>query len=201
MIVVDAEMSGTNPYKHSLLSIGAVDFSRPERQFYGECRMWDGAEVMLDSLAVNGFSEEQCRDNNKKSETELIREFYAWIQGIPDKTLAGHNVSFDMDFLNEAFKRAGITWKFMYRVLDIHSVMYAKFLKEGREVPLKEDQSALSLTKILEALGLPPEPKPHIAINGAKYEAEAFSRLIRGKNLLPEFAQYPVHIPEQGKLV
>ncbi|MBI5816915.1 MAG: 3'-5' exonuclease [Candidatus Yonathbacteria bacterium] len=201
MIVVDAEMSGTNPYKHSLVSIGAVDFAHPERQFYGECRIWDGAETNPESLAINGFTEEQCRDKNKKSETELIKEFYEWIQPITNKTLAGHNVSFDMDFLNEAFRRASIEWKFMYRVLDIHSIVYAKFIKEGREVPLKFDQSALSLGKILTSLGLPEEPKPHIALNGAKYEAEAFSRIINGKNLLPEFAQYPVEIPEQGKLI
>jgi DNA polymerase III epsilon subunit-like protein len=201
MIVVDAEMSGLNPHKHSIVSLGAVDFTRPERQFYAECRIWDGAEIDPEALAVNGFTEEQCRDKNRKSEQELIKEFFVWMQGSSDKTIAGQNISFDKTFLNEALKRAGIDWKFSFRNLDLHSLAYAKFLKEGREVPLKDEQSALSLDKILVSLGLPEEPKPHIALNGAKYEAEAFARLIRGKNLLPEFAQYPVDIPEQGKLL
>lgn len=192
MIVVDAEMSGLDPHKHSIVSLGAVDFAQPDRQFYGECRMWDGAETDPESLAVNGFSEEQCRDPKRKSETELIREFYEWIQPISDKTIAGQNVSFDAKFLNEAFTRAGIPWRFSFRTLDLHAVVYVQFLKEGREVPLKFDQSALSLGKILTSLGLPEEPKPHIALNGAKYEAEAFSRIVHGKNLLSEFAQYPI---------
>lgn len=192
MIIVDAEMSGLDPYKHSLVSIGAVDFAHPERQFYGECRIWDGAVTDPEALAVNGFTEEQCRDKNRKSETELIKAFLVWCQEAPDKTLAGQNVSFDRIFLNEALKRAGAEWKFSFRNLDLHSVVYVKFLKEGREVPLKFEQSGLSLDKILVSLGLPEEPKPHIALNGAKYEAEAFSRLIYGKNLLPEFAEYPV---------
>lgn len=201
MIVVDAEMSGLSPLKNSIVSLGAVDFAHPERQFYGECRIWDGAETDPEALAVNGFSEEQCRDINKKSETELINEFFIWIQGIPDKTIAGQNVSFDAQFLNQALKRANIEWRFSFRTLDLHALAYAEHLKEGREVPLKFEQSALSLTKILGSLGLPPEPKPHIALNGAKYEAEAFSRMIHGKNLLPEFAHYPLKIPEQGKLL
>lgn len=201
MIVIDAEMSGLSPLKHSLVSIGAVDFTHPERQFYGECRIWDGAETDPEALAVNGFTDEQCRDKNKKSETELIKEFYVWIQEIPDKTIAGQNVSIDAKFLNQALMRADIEWRFSFRTLDLHAVVYAQFLKEGREIPLKFDQSALSLGKILTSLGLPEEPKPHIALNGAKYEAEAFSRVIHGKNLLPEFAQYSVEIPEQGKLI
>ena len=197
MIIVDAEMSGLSPLKNSIVSLGAVDFARPERQFYGECRIWDGAETDPEALAVNGFTDEQCRDKNKKSETELIKEFYEWIQPIADKTIAGQNVSFDAQFLNQALKRANIEWRFSFRTLDLHALAYARFIKEGREVPLKFDQSALSLTKILVSLGLPPEPKPHIAINGAKYEAEAFSRIIHGKNLLPEFAQYPMETPEK----
>lgn len=201
MIVVDAEMSGLDPSRHSIVSLGAVDFLRPERQFYGECRIWDGAETDPEALAVNGFTDAQCRDVNRKSESELVREFYEWIQPVSDRTIAGQNVSFDAKFLNQAFKRAGINWKFSFRTLDLHAVVYAEFLKEGREVPMKEDQSGLSLDKILTSFGLPEEPKPHIALNGAKYEAEVFSRIIRGKNLLPEFAEYPVEIPKQKILL
>jgi len=39
MIVADIEATGLDPRKHSILSIGAVDFEHPERQFYGECRI------------------------------------------------------------------------------------------------------------------------------------------------------------------
>lgn len=55
-----------------------------------------------------------------------------------------------------------------------------------------EFTSALSLDKILEYAGLPPEPKPHRAINGAKREAEAFYRMRYGKPLFPEFKKFPL---------
>jgi len=42
MVVVDVETSGLDPQKYAMLSIGAVDFENPERQFYAECRAFDG---------------------------------------------------------------------------------------------------------------------------------------------------------------
>jgi hypothetical protein len=42
--------------------------------------------------------------------------------------------------------------------------------------------------------GIPPEPKPHKALNGARYEMEALSRLIYGKGVFEEFLRY--EIPE-----
>ena len=192
MIVADIEASGLDPHKHSLLSIGAVELERPDRQFYGECRMWDGASIMPDALEVNGFTEEECRDVRKQSLADLMNNFYHWIEQCDEKTLAGQNVSFDRDYLNDSFSRAGMSWHFSYRTLDLHSVAFMDAIKRGVPIPHKNDRSDFSLDAILDYLGLPHEPKPHIGINGAKYEAECFSRLLYGKNLLPEFAQYPI---------
>jgi DNA polymerase III epsilon subunit-like protein len=57
MIVVDVEASGTNYEKHSIVSLGAVDFDNPENRFYGECHIWDGAHIMEEALEVCGFTE------------------------------------------------------------------------------------------------------------------------------------------------
>ena len=45
MIIIDVETTGLDPKKYSIVSIGAVDFKKPMRTFYEECRIWDGAEV------------------------------------------------------------------------------------------------------------------------------------------------------------
>lgn len=197
MLVIDAEMSGLDPRKNSIVSIGAVDFEDPARQFYGECRVWDGAELDPEGLAVNGFSEAQCLDPKKKSLEELAREFFAWVEVAEDRTLCGQNVSLDREFLNDSFRRAGVEFRFAHRNVDTHTAGYMYSRREGIVVPRKptDKQSALSLDKILEMLGLPPEPRPHIALNGALLEAEAFSRMVYGKNLLPQFAEYPVLKP------
>lgn len=192
MIIADIEASGLDIHKHSLLSIGAVELEHPDRQFYGECRMWDGAGIMPDAIAVNGFTEEECRDPKKQSLVELVNEFYHWIEQCEDKTLAGQNISFDRDFLNDSFSRAGMSWHFSYRTLDLHSMAYMDALKRGAAIAHKNERSDLNLDAILKYLGLPSEPKPHHALNGAKYEAECFSRILYGKNLLPEFAKYPI---------
>ncbi len=192
MIVADIEATGLDTHKHSLLSIGAVELEHPERQFYGECRMWEGASIMTDAIAVNGFTKEECADPKKHSLSDLMNDFLHWIEQCDDKTLAGQNPSFDRDFLNNSFARSSIGWHFSYRTLDLNSMAYMDMTKRNISIPHKNDRADLSLNTILKYLGLPEEPSPHHGLNGAKYEAEAFSRLLYGKNLLPEFAQYPV---------
>jgi DNA polymerase III epsilon subunit-like protein len=195
MIIADIEATGLDFHKHSLLSIGAVELEHPEHQFYGECRMWDGAGIMSEAIAMNGFTEDECRNPEKQSLSDLMISFTHWVEQCDEKTLGGQNVSFDRDFLNDSFSRAGLSWHFSFRTLDLHTMAYMDAIKRGLPVPHKNDRSDLSLDTILKYVGLPEEPKPHIGLNGAKYEAECFSRLLYGKNLLPEFAKYPVIRP------
>lgn len=192
MIIADVEASGLDPRKHSILSIGAIDFKNPERQFYGECRMWDGARIMDDALAVNGFTAEQAKDPKKQSLESLMHSFYEWVQPIEEKTLVGHNVSFDRDFLNDSFGRSKMSWHFSYRTVDLHSIAYADHLLRGIPVPMKNDRTALSLDGILNYVGIPSEPTPHNALTGAKSAAECLSRIIYKAKLLPDFEQFDI---------
>jgi len=41
-------------------------------------------------------------------------------------------------------------------------------------------------------VGLPSEPKPHRAINGAGFEAEALSRLLFGRVIFNEFYNHAI---------
>ncbi len=188
MIVVDVETSGVDPSHDGLLSIGAVDFADPKREFYMECRLRDGAHVHPEALAVNGFTETQIHDPAKITEADMVTAFIAWVgETKGDQTFAGQNVAFDRDFLKNAATHAHIEWRFAQRVIDLHSVAYAGLLQAGRAIPINKNHSALSLDVILGYLGLPPEEKPHVGIRGARLEAECFSRLIHGKGLYPEF--------------
>ena len=99
MLIVDVEASGTEPLKHSIVSVGALDLANPTNRFYEECRVWDGAHIMVEALAVNGFSREEVTDKKKQSESDLIHAFLHWSDGLEERTLAGQNVSFDRDFL------------------------------------------------------------------------------------------------------
>ena len=46
MIIIDVEASGTEHDKHSIVSLGAIDFDNPENRFYRECKVWTGAHIM-----------------------------------------------------------------------------------------------------------------------------------------------------------
>ena len=190
MIVVDMESSGLDPQNHSLLSVGAIDFLNSSNTFYGECRVWEGAHVDVEALAVNGFTHEELADAKKQTEGDLVRAFLAWSEGCAEKTIAGQNPSADRDFLRAGAARNHLDWQFAFRTIDLHSVAYMHMVQRGAVIPLMHGHSALSLDKILVYCGLPEEPKPHNGLRGATYEAEAFSRLLYGKPLLPQFKKY-----------
>lgn len=192
MIVIDIEASGVEYAKHSIVSIGALEFEHPEREFYGECRIWDGAHVMDEALEVNGFTEEEIRDPSKKTESQLAKEFLEWANEAEERTLAGQNVSFDRDFLKAAAERAGLNWELAYRTIDTHTLAYMHMAKRGLSIPTANKRSALDLDAVLRYVGIPDEPTPHNALTGARSHAEVISRLLFDKQLLSDFAQYPI---------
>ncbi|MEM0143859.1 MAG: 3'-5' exonuclease [Candidatus Parvarchaeum sp.] len=194
MIVIDVETSGTNPYKHSILSIGAVDFSNPERQFYQECQIEKDKEYAEDALNVNGFKKETLNDPKKKTLERVLNEFIEWLKPLADKTIGGHNVNFDAGFLNYSLKRYNIDFSFGHRVVDTHSLVYASLLRRGLDIPLKNERTDINSDYVFNYVGLPSEPKPHNALNGAKMEAESLSRLIFGKELLNDYKIYPIPV-------
>ena len=193
MLIVDVEASGTEPLKHSIVSVGALDLANPTNRFYEECRVWDGAHIMDEALAVNGFSREEVTDKKKQSESDLIHAFLHWSDGLEERTLAGQNVSFDRDFLKAAAERAGHTdWQFAYRTIDTHTLCYMHMIEHGVQPPVVRNRSALNLDAVLNYCGIPEEPAPHNALTGALSHAEVISRLLFGRKLLPEFTQFEI---------
>ena len=192
MIIVDTETTGMEVTKHALLSIGAIDLQNPDYIFYEECRIWEGAHVDDEALKINGFSKESITDSKKQSEKDTIEHFLKWIEGCSEHTLAGQNTSFDRDFLKSAVYRYHINWPFTYRVIDLYSVAYAHMISHGVTPPVKGKHSDLNLDKILVYCGIMFTRGVHNALEDAKLEAEALSRLFFGKGLLPEFAKFSI---------
>lgn len=192
MIVVDVEATGTDYAKHSIVSLGALEFENPSNRVYLECRIWDGAHISDEALAVCGYTREEVVDKNKMTEGELIRNFLGWMSGIEDRTLAGQNVSFDRDFLRAAALREHLEWPFAHRTIDTHTLAYMHMTLKGLSVPHEKHHSALNLDAVLNYVGIPDEPEPHNALTGALSHAEVISRLLFNKPLLDEFQTYPL---------
>jgi len=192
MIVLDIETTGTDPRRHSIVEVGAIDYDHPEYCFNERCQIWEGAEIDFKSLEINGLTLKEIQDRTIYTQKELISEFMTWTDRIEDKTIAGQNVDFDINFLNKSSTRCGLNLSLGKRKVDQHSIVYAHFLKRNIRPPLKDGFSDLNSDLIMNYVGLPPEPKPHRAINGARFEAEAMSRLIYGRGMFDEFAGYVV---------
>jgi len=198
MIALDVESSGLDPKEASIVSIGAVDTDDPTNQFYDECRVWDGADINDQALGVNGFKREELLGTDsaariKKTEAELIRDFVAWATDRPaNRTLLAQNVRFDLSFVQEACKRAGIEFPFAHRVIDLHSIAWLHMTLRGITPPTAKHRTALDLTGVLDYCGLPEEPKPHNALNGALAHAECFARIAYTKNIIDDYSTFDI---------
>lgn len=194
MIVLDIEASGVVYDTHSIIAIGAIDFTNPENRFYGECRIWEGAHIMEEASAIHGLSDAALTDTSKVTESELVRAFMEWSQHMSDRTLLGQNVSFDRDFLKAGCLRAHIPWDLAHRTIDTHTLCYMHMVKRGLVPPVdpQHRRSALNLDVILNYCGIPSEPEPHNALTGALSHAEVAHRLLYNTMLLPEFSEFPI---------
>ena len=194
MIIIDVEATGTEYDKHSIVSLGAIDYDNPSNQFYEECRIWDGAHIMDSALAVCGFSREEVNDPTKQPEGELIKAFLAWSEDIAERTLAGQNVSFDRDFVKAACARTHIDNDFAHRTIDTHTLCWMHMIKAGMLPPIDtaHRRSALNLDAVLNYVGIPDEPHPHNALTGAMSHAEVIARLLHDTKLLPEFDAFDI---------
>jgi DNA polymerase III epsilon subunit-like protein len=192
MIVLDIEATGVNYQKHSILSLGALDFDNPENQIYLECQAWEGAHIDPQAIAVCGFTEAEATDDTKQTEAQLIAQFLTWAENIEDQTLLGQNVSFDRDFIKAACERAGYNYPFAHRTIDTHTLAYMHYILHNKKIPIANRHSALNIETIASYIGIPGEPEPHNALSGACMHAEMASRLMYGKILLPEFQAYPL---------
>ncbi len=192
MIILDIETTGTSPKNHSIVSIGAVDFDNPEIQFLSECRIFEGAHIEKEALMINGFTIDEITDSSKKTEGEAVSQFLQWMDEREDMIVAGQNVFFDVSFVEAAAQRASAVCSLSRRIIDLHSITYFHMIQRDISAPIRNRKTTLDSDKIMEYVGIPAEPKPHKALNGAIWEAEAFSRLIYNKNLFPQFKSHVI---------
>lgn len=193
MIVVDCEMSGVNPLKNGIIQIGAVEIENPSNHFYIECRIDDDQEVNNDTSRYLEISEDDMRDASKISVKEAIEAFMAWALKVNDRTLIVHTFM-DIMFFEIACRKYQLDFlsTFGYHFVELHSVAYAHYVQHGYDIPNKNGLTYLRASDIARFVGIPEEPKPHKAINGALYEGETFFRLVYKRNLFPEFSEFPL---------
>ncbi len=193
MIIVDVETTGLNPYANGIISIGAVNFLHPDQYFYADGRPHNDVIVTNGALNVNGYTHGELY-TLQDSIFDVMNKFIKWVNDQDIDTpriLAGHNIAFDYHFLLAEMDRNLIDrheFPFKHRTIDLHTIAQTHYIqKKGFQYP-----ADMPADFIQEKLGLPREPTPHHALNGAVWEAECISRLWFNRILFTDFEQYPV---------
>lgn len=192
MIVVDVESTGLDVSACALLSIGAICLEQPEKTFYGECRIWEGALIFEEVPKITGFSVEQMTDPDKQSTKELLQKYITWTEQFEDRTHGGASVGYDVFLLENETIRWDFGKPFSYRAVDLHAVAYVRYLKLHGKPFIENGASKLGLSGTLKFVGMEDNREVHNALEDAKLTAEAMSRLVYGKTLLPEYEKYPL---------
>lgn len=203
MIVVDTEFTSLN-FKGGLWQIGAVDLDNPKNTFLEEAKLEEVDEIQQAALDVVGKTEEELRDKNRQSQKEMLEHFFEWAKSIKVKNLVCQG-QWDFPYILIKANKFGLEFPFPHRCFDLHSIAQVKHFEVKGGLLIKEDKSGMGLDSVLEFCGikderrridrkgvLVKEGKPHNALEDAKLEAEAFSRLVYGKNLLPEFSKFKI---------
>lgn len=191
--VLDIETTGLDPQKCAILSVGIVSYGEQLNEFYREYYPFKGAEVDEVSMKINGFNLDKTKMDAINDPKNVVEDVRSFLKDNKCNVTAGQNPSFDRGFINAYAERYGIDFRLPIWTLDLHSVCMAYMLEKGIEVPSKPGVGLfLSGDTILEFTGLGAEPRPHNALNGARYEFEALCRIIYGRNVLPQFSDHPV---------
>ena len=195
-IVLDIETSGINKVKCGIWQIGAIDLNNASEYFFQEGRI-DKEEIISTTgdkpiYGIIGKTEAELRDNNKQSQKQLLENFFDWVDKRPMKNFLCQNPQFDVAFLEIKAIKYGLKMPFHYRCFDLHNIAQNKYFDLNEKYLLKEDHSDMGLKNILKFCGMEDNRKAHNALEDCKLTGECFYRLLLGKNLFPEYAQYKI---------
>lgn len=191
MIVIDLETTGLDPDTHGIVEFGAVDMNTKEK-FSQKCRISKQDEITQKALDINGHTKEEVRSESRPLQTYVFEQFDEWTCLRDNLTLAGHNlVGLDVPLLRRMCNQTDREWRFGHRFVDLHSVAYATAKRVGYFVSF-DKLSPFTSVKVYELVNIPKEPEPHKAVRGAVWEAEAFSRLMKGESLFDQFSSHEI---------
>ena len=190
-IILDLETSGLDKVKCGIWQIGAIDLNDNE-EFFQEGRIDDKDFVEKDALKEIGKTEEDLRDKNKKTQKQLLKDFFQWLETRKVKNFLCQNPQFDLTFLEIKANEYGLKIPFRYKCFDSHTIAQMVYYKINGEFWFEEGRSKMNLGKILEFVGMKDNRQAHNALEDCKLTAECFSRLIYGENLFPEYSQFKI---------
>ncbi len=131
-VFIDTETGGTDPQKHSLLSIGVVVWDKDigiisQKEFFVKSEQYI---VTREAQGINKFNIE-THSKFAQEPKIVINELIAFLYNyFPENTafpVVGHNIQFDINFLKEFFRQNGRSFNnyFSHRSIDTYSIFKA----------------------------------------------------------------------------
>lgn len=153
-VVIDIETDGLSKEKNKILEIGAVKIIRGQKTTFERQIKYEG-KLPREIKELTGIREEElAKGVELKEALKDLAEF------VGDNKIAGYNVRFDMEFINENMEREGLP-KLTNKLYDI-----MKYVKKE-----KEFQKDYKLSTTLKSYGIEKEV-PHRALLDAELTYE-----------------------------
>ncbi len=164
----DVETTGLDEIKHEILEIGLVLVDQQTGEVIDTLNLKVKPEHIETAdetaLKVNGYDAGDWQDA-----IPIIEAMALYGEKAKDAIFCSHNVTFDWSFIAVAFKKASLKSPLDYHRLDLFTLIWAK--TKGSNI------ESFSLSKVAQFLGLPEEPLPHRAINGARTAHEIYKKI------------------------
>jgi DNA polymerase III epsilon subunit-like protein len=170
--MTDLETTGDIFSVHEIIEIGLVVFDQKTFEILDTLNIKIKPEHIENAvpaaLASNGYKEENWNDA-----VTLQDALSQYVEKTQNCIFCAYNVSFDWGFMSEAFKQTEIPNHMSTREnhdrLDVLSIAWQAGLKNS---------PSLSLKSACDMFGIPPEPEPHSALNGALTGFELFKKVV-----------------------
>jgi DNA polymerase-3 subunit epsilon len=171
--VTDTETTGLDPHRHEIIEIGLVLLDPvtldPILEYQSKIKPEHPERIDPMAAKVNGYTEEGW-----KNAPPLSSVMHAYGMHARESVFTSQNPTFDWPFVRRAFILSKL--KFLMEQMDYHRLdtfTMAWTLLRGSSL------QKFSLETVAKHLGVPAEPKPHRAINGARCAALVLKRLMQ----------------------
>lgn len=145
-LYLDTETTGTDPKKHDIIQLAGyiVIDGKLKEEFNLKCQPKDYTTIEEEALKINKNTVDDLRKLQKPE--DMLKEFISILAKYVDKydktdkyTPVGYNVRFDLDFLQEFFKKNGEaygtgSWQ-NWRVIDPLFLVY--YMAGKKEIELE----------------------------------------------------------------
>lgn len=177
ILFIDTETGGIDPASHSLLSLALVVWKELEVRASIEILVNDGVlNVTEKALEINGInlSEHKKKAVSPVLALQQVDQFLDLHFSRDEKIiLGGHNINFDVNFLNAFLTRNGYNFqqRFSHRFVDTSSILFYLYLTGKIKRKLTASQDAFDYFGITV-------PGRHTALGDAFATAQLFSKLV-----------------------